>query len=303
MQDHSCSPLAPASSRLDIVDVLRSAGLDQQRLLELDRGQTLAQWQNRKGQVHYERPRHHVLSIYTSHGDRASRLVNGHAVSRGFSGAVCLLPAGSRSTWGISGQFEFVHLYFNDRDLAQCTEQTWDCEPGHLQLQERYHAEDPLLAQAGQLLAMTDWQAPGQALAMEHLAQWLLVQVVSRHAIAPRATPEVRGQLSRRYRRLLEDRIDAELDQPLTLATLAGWVNLSPYHFARLFRATFGCAPYQYIQEQRLLRARRLLQAPGSKITAVGLACGFGDPSQFSRAFRKRFGATPSQYRMASGRG
>ncbi len=78
---------------------------------------------------------------------------------------------------------------------------------------------------------------------------------------------------------------------------MAGWVNLSPYHFARLFRATFGCAPYQYVQEQRLIRARNLLRQPGHKITAIALACGFNDSSQFSRAFKARFGVTPSGYR------
>ena len=297
MQTEPHSPTTPMPERRDIIDALQAVGVAPQRLLELDHGRALALWRNRRGEVRYERPRHHALSIYTREGDKASRMVNGRAVSKGFPGAVCLFPAGSQSTWRIGGQFEFFHLYFNDLDLARCAEQTWDCEPDLVQLAELYHADDPVLAQAGQLLTLSDWQAPGQAMAMDHLAQWLLLQIVSRHSTVQLAPPEVTGQLSRRYRRLLQERIDAELDQPLTLTDLAGWVNLSPYHFARLFRATFGCAPYQYIQEQRLTRARDQLRQPASKITAVALACGFNDPSQFSRAFRKRFGITPSAYR------
>lgn len=107
----------------------------------------------------------------------------------------------------------------------------------------------------------------------------------------------MRGQLSHCYRRRLQEQIEAALSQPLTLADMASWANLSPYHFARLFRATFGCAPYQYVQERRLLRARDLLRQPGIKITAIALECGFGDPSQFSRAFKARFGVTPTAYR------
>ena len=288
----------PHRERRDIVDALRAAGVAPQKLMELDQGRALAQWQNRKGEVRYERPRHHALSIYINEGDKARRVVNGRAVSQGFPGAVCLFPAGSQSTWQIDGQFEFFHLYFNDLDIARCAEQTWDCEPDRVELSERYHTQDPVLAQAGQLLALSDWLAPGQSMAMDHLAQWLLLQVVSRHSNVQQATPSVTGQLSLRYRRLLQERIHAQLDRTLTLADMAGWVNLSPYHFARLFRATFGCAPYQNVQEQRLTRARDLLRQPGSKITAIALNCGFNDASQFSRAFKARFGETPSVYRV-----
>ena len=280
------SPTNPHQQRRDIVDALKAAGVAPQKLMELDQGRALAQWRNQKGEVRYERPRHHALSIYINEGDKARRVVNGRAVSRGFPGAVCLFPAGSQSAWQIGGQFEFFHFYFNDLDIARCAEQTWDREPEKVELAELYHAEDPVLAHAGQLLALSDWQAPGQAMAMDHLAQWLLLQVVSRHSNVKQATPAVTGQLTLRYRRLLQERIHAHLDQPLTLAEMAGWVNLSPYHFARLFRATFGCAPYQYVQEQRLTRARNLLRQPGNKITAIALACGFNDSSQFSRASR-----------------
>lgn len=294
------TPSSANAQGRDMIDALQAAGVAPQRLLELPQGRALALWQNHQGEVRYERPRHHALSIYTQAGEQARRLVNGQVASTGFPGAVCLFPAGSQSTWRIDGRFEFFHLYFSDLDIARCASESWDCEPDQVRLAERYHATDPVLAQAGQLLAMSDWQAPGQDLAMDHLAHWLLMQLVSRHSSLHKPTPEVTGQLSRRYRRLLQERIDAELDQPLTLADMAGWVNLSPYHFARLFKATFGCAPYQYVQEQRLTRAREHLRQPGNKITAIALACGFNDASQFARAFRKRFGLTPSAYRAQS---
>ena len=291
--------LQPANR--DIVDTLRTAGVAPQRMLELDQGRALAQWQNRQGGVRYERTRHHALSIYIDKGEQARRVLNGKVVSQGFPGAVCLFPAGSRSSWQISGQFEFFHLYFNDLDVARCAEQTWDADPDKRQLSELYHAEDPVLAQAGKLLALSDWQAPGQTMAMDHLAQWLLLQVVSRHSGVRQTLPEVTGQLSFRYRRMLQERIHAYLDQSLTLAEMASWVNLSPYHFARLFRATFGCAPYQYVQEQRLILARDQLRNSRDKITAIALSCGFNDSSQFSRAFKSRFGVSPSGYRSHSG--
>jgi len=290
-------PKQPDQSPRDMADTLRTAGLAPKRMLELEQGRTLALWQNRQGEVRYERPRHHALSIYIDKGEKAGRVVNGKVVSQGFPGAVCLFPAGSRSTWQIGGRFEFFHFYFNDRDISQCAEQVWDASPDHLQLSELYHAKDPILAQAGKLLTLSDWQAPDQNMAMDHLSQWLLLQVVSRHCDRQKTPPAVTGTLSLRYRRLLQERIDAQLSQPLTLAEMASWVNLSPYHFARLFRASFGCAPYQYVQEQRLIRAKELLRRRGNNITGIALSCGFNDSSQFSRSFKARFGTTPSGYR------
>ncbi|MTI99644.1 MAG: helix-turn-helix transcriptional regulator [Marinobacter adhaerens] len=298
--DSESMPRHPTQSRptnRDIVDTLRTAGVAPQRMVELDQGRALAQWQNRQGEVRYERPRHHALSIYIDKGEQARRMLNGKVVSQGFPGAVCLFPAGSRSSWQIGGQFEFFHFYFNDLDVARCAEETWDADPDTRQLSELYHAEDAVLAQAGKLLALSDWQAPGQTMAMDHLAQWLLLQVVSRHSSVRHALPEVTGQLSLRYRRMLQERIHAHLGQSLTLGDMAGWVNLSPFHFARLFRATFGCAPYQYVQEQRLILARDRLRNSKEKITAIALSSGFNDSSQFSRAFKSRFGITPSAYR------
>ncbi|QTN43413.1 helix-turn-helix domain-containing protein [Marinobacter salsuginis] len=298
--DSESMPKHPTQSRpanRDIVDTLRTAGVAPQRMVELDQGRALAQWQNRQGEVRYERPRHHALSIYIDKGEQARRMLNGKVVSQGFPGAVCLFPAGSRSSWQIGGKFEFFHFYFNDLDVARCAEETWDADPDKRQLSELYHAEDAVLAQAGKLLALSDWQAPGQTMAMDHLAQWLLLQVVSRHSSARHALPEATGQLSVRYRRMLQERIHAHLGQSLTLADMASWVNLSPYHFARLFRATFGCAPYQYVQEQRLILARDRLRNSRDKITAIALSSGFNDSSQFSRAFKSRFGITPSAYR------
>ncbi|WP_077530106.1 helix-turn-helix domain-containing protein [Vreelandella utahensis] len=281
----------------DIVTALNSAGAAPRRHLELSDGRALAHWRNHQGEAHYERPRHHALSIYTRGGEQTSRQHKGRAVSHGFPGATCLFPAGSRSHWRIDGPFEFVHFYFTDRDLECCMEQTWDREPGSVTLEARYQVQDDVLAHAGQLLELSDWQAPSQPQAMDHLAHWLLVQITGRYSTADLAEPVVKGRFSRRQQRSLEERIEQALNEPLDLATMAGWVHLSPYHFARLFRASFGMAPYQYVQERRLQRARALLQRPHAKITAIALECGFGDGSQFSRAFRKRFGKTPSAYR------
>jgi AraC-like DNA-binding protein len=85
----------------------------------------------------------------------------------------------------------------------------------------------------------------------------------------------------------------------LSVTRLAGQHGLTPRYVQRLFE-TAGTTFTEYVLEQRLMQAHRILSDPrreGSKICAVAYACGFGDVSYFNRMFRRRFGAAPSEVR------
>ncbi len=76
------------------------------------------------------------------------------------------------------------------------------------------------------------------------------------------------------------------------LASLAG---LSRYHFVRSFRRAFGMPPHAYLNQMRLLAAKRLLKegrSPGEAAAAVG----FFDQSHLTRVFKRAYGITPAVY-------
>src|SRR5262249_291233 len=101
------------------------------------------------------------------------------------------------------------------------------------------------------------------------------------------------------YRRLHRGRdfIRSCYAQPLRVAQIARVAHLSPFHFQRMFRLAFGQTPMQFLQEQRLAAARRLLLTTDQAVTAVCLAIGFESPGSFSWLFRKRFGVSPRSFR------
>uniref|UniRef100_UPI0035640B07 helix-turn-helix transcriptional regulator n=1 Tax=Hydrogenophaga sp. TaxID=1904254 RepID=UPI0035640B07 len=83
---------------------------------------------------------------------------------------------------------------------------------------------------------------------------------------------------------------------------IAGW---SVFHFCRVFRKTTGTSAHQYLLEQRLQHAQRLLWAnhngagkPMSMLD-IALACGFQTPSHFSACFKRHTGQTPMQWQTA----
>ena len=85
-------------------------------------------------------------------------------------------------------------------------------------------------------------------------------------------------------------------DAALTIDAIARHHGLSVRQAQRLF-ADAGITFTEFVLEQRLALARRLLSEAGSrhrKISDIAFSAGFGDLSYFNRVFRRRFGATPS---------
>jgi AraC-like DNA-binding protein len=93
------------------------------------------------------------------------------------------------------------------------------------------------------------------------------------------------------------DAMDRTYAQPLDIAALAGIAVVSPAHFIRTFRATFGETPHRYLQRRRVERAMFLLRERDRTITDVCMEVGFSSLGTFSRTFREIVGRSPSEYR------
>jgi AraC family transcriptional regulator len=79
-------------------------------------------------------------------------------------------------------------------------------------------------------------------------------------------------------------------------------VHLSPYHFARAFKAAAGLTPHRYVTRCRVDEAKRLLTTRRLTVDAVARRVGFANGSHLARAFRRLEGVTPSAFARAPGR-
>jgi AraC family transcriptional regulator len=91
--------------------------------------------------------------------------------------------------------------------------------------------------------------------------------------------------------------VRANLDNCLTLDSMAKAVDLSPSYFGEMFRISTGKTPHQYLREQRMERAKQMLQSKDARILDVAIACGFRTQQHFARIFRRTVGISPRQYR------
>src|SRR5689334_10712096 len=111
-----------------------------------------------------------------------------------------------------------------------------------------------------------------------------------------RAGLPARGGLAAWQQRLVGSYIEEHLSEQIALATLASLVRLSPYHFSRAFKQSFGVPPHRYHTFRRIERAKLLLERHVLSVTDVGLSLGFNETSTFTTTFRKVTGITPSRY-------
>lgn len=87
----------------------------------------------------------------------------------------------------------------------------------------------------------------------------------------------------------------ANLDRKITLKDAAGVAGVSQYHFLRQFKRAIGIPPHVFRTQQRIERARTLLQQ-GLPFVEVAHLTGFTDQSHFGNTFKQFMGATPGQY-------
>ena len=91
--------------------------------------------------------------------------------------------------------------------------------------------------------------------------------------------------------------MQANIEEPLTLADVAALCGVSMRQLQRLFQRYHQCSPAGYYLQQSLRRARELLQQTSLSITTISIACGFAGVSSFSKAFRQQYGFPPSHER------
>lgn len=109
------------------------------------------------------------------------------------------------------------------------------------------------------------------------------------------------GGLAEWQKKRLTDYIEAHLDQAISIAAMAEIVRLSPYHFARAFKRSFGVPPHRYHMMQRIEATKILLGKTSVPVTEIALRLGFSETSSFTAGFRRLTGVSPSEYRRTLG--
>jgi AraC family transcriptional regulator len=169
------------------------------------------------------------------------------------------------------GEIEFKpRLFFYDRDL-------WDTA---LKLKSQVENPGSMPRQYAEALGIV-----------------LTYELVRINAGAGLRAPVSRGGLASWQQKRVAAYIEERVADDIPLATLAELARLSPYHFCRSFKRSFGMPPHRYHASRRIERAKQLLADRELSVTAIALDVGFSETSTFTAAFHRLTGQTPSGYR------
>jgi AraC family transcriptional regulator len=217
-------------------------------------------------------------------------------------GDLWLLPASSFSgLWSWDSTDEAM-MFTIDPPLLDEIALASDCaNSSGLELKPLVYQHDPQLLSIAQSFKqeMTQGGIASQ-LYTDALALQFTIHLL-RHYTTQSLTPKhYPGGLSQQQVKCLIDYIQMNLDRSIHLEELATLLNMSQYHFCRLFKRSTGVPPHQFVIRQRVDRAKQLLQKSDRSILDVAIHCGFTDGSHLTRHFRRLTGATPTAFRQQS---
>lgn len=130
----------------------------------------------------------------------------------------------------------------------------------------------------------------------ESLKPMLIIHLWRQNCVLlPKMQHRVAGLSVYKLKRVL-NYIHSNLDQQIQLAELAEICSMSQYYFCRLFKQSIGVAPYKYVLQQRMEKAKQLLQQRKYAIAEIALMVGCADQSHFTKTFKRYTGVTPRYF-------
>jgi AraC family transcriptional regulator len=244
---------------------------------------------------HYDHPAHqspthqwmqHIIGItgQGGHPVESEHQVEGQLLSCYCQpGEMLFIPAGVNysSLWHEAGEFSL--LGFSPHFFEQVAHESVRVKQIELALKADIEAKHP----AGRMFG-------------ESLATGLVIHLLKQYSVwQPRSLSDDIGRLSEHQLQKVFKYVQDHLEQNIALSDMASVLNLSQYHFCRLFKQSTGLSPHQYLTQCRINCAKHLLQFTQLTITEITFAVGLNNHSSFTRLFHRYVGTTPKEFRAS----
>ncbi len=214
-----------------------------------------------------------------------------------------LMPAGYDSSW--EGDVPAsARLRIPTALVDAAAEQVGRRSAAQIEIRNMFEMRDPVIERLA-LILMAELEQrphPTQALIADAVSCALTAHMLRKYnafeAVEQHEVPSLGRVELARLTAFIEDNIDRSIG----LAELAALVNVSRFHFARLFKRGTGVSAIGFVEQCRIRRAQELIAESDIPLAEIALMTGFSDQSHFTRRFHRHVGCTPAVFARARGR-
>lgn len=240
----------------------------------------------------------HMLLVHNSGpAVQAERVLDGRRqIEQLGDGSVVIVPANVQHQVNWDEENHFTLVFLEPAQLARVAYESVNVD--RIELVPQFARRDRLIYQVGlSLKSEIESHGLGSRLFVDSLTSILAVHLLRHYSVWQQPLHEYTGGLSPSKLQRAIAFINDYLAQDLSLEAIANAVEMSQYYFARLFKQSMGIAPYQYLLQQRVERAKQLLTTTSLPIAQIARQVGFSNQTQLTIQFRKFTGTTPLNYR------
>lgn len=222
-------------------------------------------------------------------------------------GNITLIPANASSKCNCIADrdYDFMVLLLTPFHLANIAHEVFDCDISggdrrseRVELIPHFSQPDPLIhGIALALKSELELQQQANQLYIDSLTRSISIHLIKNYSTFEPSLREYEDGLPKYKLRQAVEYINSHLNREIKLSEIATMLDMSKYYFLRLFKQSMGITPHQYLIQQRMEKAKRLLKEGKLSIVEVATECGFSSQSHFAKAFHKNIGVTPRAYR------
>ncbi|MEO5712086.1 MAG: AraC family transcriptional regulator [Luteolibacter sp.] len=235
-------------------------------------------------------------------GEFQEREMNGPWVTRQLQrGEIFIIRASSpyeircKSPAGEELDFIVIHLAV-DQYLA-ALEAVYPGRADEVEVIDFFGRDEALAHLCFTAAEMLEAEVPGDSKSITPFVQLMAAYLVEKYTDAASQKSDFRGGLPIWQLRKVEDHVRDQLAEAISVDVLAALVELSPFHFSRVFKQATGMSPLQFVTRERITRAQQLIRETSRSLLEIALDVGYTSPSHFAQVFRRVVGVTPTEFR------